>query len=288
MAIIFGTSGNNVLAGGAGDDFILGYDPAVPIPDGNDNLTGGGGNDSLYGGNGNDTLDGDTGTDRTFGGNGNDRIIDDDFVNFDIHNGGAGIDTIDYSQVTFAPGVVTINLATGLTSVSGGNTETITNFENVEGSQGSETIIGSTASNLLDGNGGNDTIDGGSGNDTLIGGAGTDTMTDGDGSDVYRFLSVTESGVGAGVRDILTDFTQGFDVIDLSPIDSNLLTAGNQAFDFISTGAFTGTGNGEVRYFQSGGNTIVQVDRQGDSNLTAEMEIQITGLVNLVATDFFL
>lgn len=288
MAIIFGTSGNNVLAGGAGDDFILGYDPAVPVPDGNDNLTGGDGNDSLYGGNGSDTLDGDTGTDSTFGGNGNDRIIDDDFVTFDIHNGGAGIDTIDYSQADFAPGEVTIDLAAGLTSVISGNTETITNFENVEGSQGSETIIGSTASNLLDGNEGNDTIDGGSGNDTLVGGAGTDTMTDGDGNDVYRFLSVTESNVGAGSRDILTDFTRSADDIDLSPIDSNLLTAGNQAFSFIGTGAFTGGGNGEVRYFQFGSNTIVQVNRQGDGNLTAEMEIQITGLVNLAAGDFVL
>jgi Ca2+-binding RTX toxin-like protein len=306
MAFIFGTPGNDVRVGGAGDDLILGYDPVVPFPDGNDTLTGGAGNDSLYGGdgndsltggtgndslyggNGNDILNGNTGIDRTFGGNGNDRIIDDDAVNFDIHDGGAGIDTIDYSPVTFGAGLVTINLATSLTSVTSGNTETILNFENVEGSQGSETIIGSAASNLLDGNSGNDTINGASGNDTLIGGLGTDRMTDGLGNDIYRYFSVTESNPGVGIRDILTDFTQVSDDIDLSPIDSNLSIAGNQAFDFIGMAAFNGGGNGQVRYFQAGGNTIIQVDRQGDGNIIAEMEIQLTGLIPLAATDFFL
>ncbi|NEQ61178.1 MAG: calcium-binding protein [Moorea sp. SIO4A1] len=120
-------------------------------------------------------LNGGSGVDTTNGGSGNDRIIDDDFVNFDIHNGGLGIDTIDYSNVTFGSGV-TINLATETTSVSGGNTETIRNFENVEGSQGGETIIGTSGANRLDGNGGNDTIQGQGGADTLIGGSGNDSL----------------------------------------------------------------------------------------------------------------
>ena len=72
-------------------------------------------------------------------------------------------------------GVVTINLATGQTSVNGGNTETISSFENATGSQGGETLIGSAAANVLDGAGGNDSLDGAAGNDTLIGGAGNDT-----------------------------------------------------------------------------------------------------------------
>ncbi|NEQ11354.1 MAG: hypothetical protein F6K37_37325 [Moorea sp. SIO4E2] len=134
---------------------------------GNDTLNGGPGNDTLNGFGGNDTINGKGGADRTNGGSGNDRIIDDDLVNFDIHNGGTGIDTIDYSNVSFSSGRVTINLATETTSVSGGNTETIRNFENVEGSQGGETIIGTSGANRLDGNGGNDTINGGSGADTI-------------------------------------------------------------------------------------------------------------------------
>ncbi|NEO43587.1 MAG: calcium-binding protein [Moorea sp. SIO4A3] len=147
---------------------------------GNDTLNGGAGNDTLNGFGGNDTINGKAGADRTNGGSGNDRIIDDDFVNFDIHNGGTGIDTIDYSNVTFSSGRVTINLNTETTSVSGGNTETIRNFENVEGSQGGETIIGTSGANRLDGNGGNDTINGGAGADRTFGGSGNDTIIDDD------------------------------------------------------------------------------------------------------------
>ena len=39
------------------------------------------------------------------GGLGNDRVIDDDFVNLDIHNGGLDTDTIDYSPIAFSNGL---------------------------------------------------------------------------------------------------------------------------------------------------------------------------------------
>ena len=42
------------------------------------------------------------GADTVYAGNGNDRVVDNDSVNFDYYDGGAGIDTIDYSQITFA------------------------------------------------------------------------------------------------------------------------------------------------------------------------------------------
>ncbi|MEM8614888.1 MAG: calcium-binding protein, partial [Cyanobacteria bacterium P01_H01_bin.105] len=84
--------------------------------------------------------------------------------------------TIDYSGVTFASGNVTINLATAFTSVAGGNTERIFNFENVEGSQGGETIIGTLDVNVINGNDGDDIILAGQGNDTITGGAGDDYL----------------------------------------------------------------------------------------------------------------
>jgi Ca2+-binding RTX toxin-like protein len=218
MATIFGTAGSNVLAGGAGADLILGYDPVDPSPDGNDNLTGNGGNDSLYGGDGNDTLNGNMGNDSLYGGDGNDFL-----------NGGMS----------------------------------------------------------------SDRLFGGNGDDTLVGGLGADTMTDGSGDDVYRYFSVTDSTPGLGNRDILTDFTSGVDKIDLSSIDSDILEVGNQAFDFIGLVGgpgvpFPGLGDGNVRYYQLGGNTFIQVDRQGDGDVVAEMEIQLTGLINPVAADFIL
>ena len=165
---------------------------------GNDSILGNQANNVLTGNAGNDTLNGGAGADTTNGGDGNDRIVDTDFVNFDVHNGGAGVDWIDYSGVTFSSGVVTINLATALVSVTAGNTETISNFENVDGSQGGETIIGNGAGNILYGNGGNDTIVAGGGEDTVRGGLGNDVLQGGfvtdyvygeDGNDTIQVLA---------------------------------------------------------------------------------------------------
>ena len=90
-------------------------------------------------------------------------------------------------------------------------------------------------------------------------------------------------------RDICTDFTHLVDKIDLSTIDANVVTAGNQAFTFIGNVAFTGI-VGEVRYFTLGSNIIIQVELDNDGNLTADMEIQLTGAATtgINASDFIL
>ena len=46
------------------------------------------------------------------------------------------------------------------------------------------------------------------------------------------------------------------------------------------------TGPGEVGLFTSGGNTIVQASTDADA--TPELQIRLTGIVNLSAGDFFL
>ncbi len=177
-----------------------------------------------------------------------------------------------------------------------------TNFENLTldntagfltalngtGNSAANVITGNSNNNTLNGLGGNDTINAGAGNDIIIGGAGKDTMSDGGGNDDYDFNATSESAVGAN-RDICTDFTHNVDDIDLSTIDANLNLGGDQAFTFIGNVAFTGTA-GEVRFFTSGANIIVQVDLQGDGNQTADMEIQLTGAaaVGINANDFIL
>lgn len=160
----------------------------------------------------------------------------------------------------------------------------------LEGRSGNDNLYGGDGNDYLSGDSNNDTLIGENGNDTLVGGAGTDTMTGGSGNDRYQFLNVTNSNVGVGIRDICTDFTPGIDKFDLATIDSNLSVAGNQAFDFIGNAAFNNLGNGQVRYFQNiaGNRTIIQIDRQGDGNQTAEMEIELVGIKNLVAGNFIL
>ena len=123
-------------------------------------------------------LNGGSGADTIYGNSGNDRFIDDDGVSSDNYYAGSGIDRIDYSPVTFVgASSVTIDLSQQQTTVTGGNTETLSGFENVEGSQGGETIIGDSLANVLDGDAGDDTIDGFLGNDTMNGGAGIDTLS---------------------------------------------------------------------------------------------------------------
>jgi len=93
-------------------------------------------------------------------------------------DGGSGVDTVDYSQITQT---VTIDLETGSaqrfalnnTSVA---TDTITHFENVNGTIFNDTISGSSVANVLDGNAGNDRLVGLGGDDRLIGGEGDDTL----------------------------------------------------------------------------------------------------------------
>ena len=135
---------------------------------------------------------------------------------------------------------------------------------------------------LLGGNGA-DVLDGGLGNDILIGGAGSDSLTGGVGSDVFRYLSVLDSPLGSGA-DHITDFVHGPDRIDLSGIDANDVLAGDQAFTFLGTGAFTGLG--QLRLGTDGGHAALFGNTTGD--LTADFEIILDNNVNLLVGDLVL
>lgn len=256
-----------------------------------DRITGGDLDDIVHGGAGADILDG----------------------------GGGGVDTLSYAGAAVA---VTVNLRTFSTAGSAVNSDAFgdvlsgfeSSFENVIGGNGADTLTGSAAANRLEGGLGNDTINGGSGNDNLVGGggndringgtgsdliaggtgsdrltgaAGKDEMTGGGGADRFIFLSIADSQVQA-LRDVITDFEQGSDRIDLSAIDAIDGTAANDVFDFIADGSFTGAA-GELRYFTSnnnGGITIVAGDINGDG--TGDFHIQLTGIYTLADGDFVL
>jgi Ca2+-binding RTX toxin-like protein len=82
--------------------------------------------------------------------------------------------------------------------------------DTASGGSGADNITGGEGDDVIDGDGGKDKLYGNEGNDVMAGGAGNDTMTGGVGSD--RFVFTTG-------HDVITDFEEGDDDIDLSFLD---------------------------------------------------------------------
>lgn len=273
-----GRNGNEQINGGEGNDTIEGRL-------GNDILWGNSGNDLIYGGGGDDTFNLSEGDDSLFG--------------------GAGIDEANGYVIQDN---LTINLATGLLEMRDELGEvlhsvSLSRFENASGGLNDDRVTGNLAANVLNGNSGNDSLFGGIGNDlldggvhndllvggadadTLIGGQGADTMTGGGGADVFRFVSRYDA-INPYI-DRITDFSLAQDKLDFALIDADLATSGDQAFVFIGSAAFSGSGP-QIRFAQNVGavTTTVQVLLAG--SVVTSIEIVLNGLHNLTADAFIL
>ncbi|WP_158589869.1 beta strand repeat-containing protein [Gemmobacter lutimaris] len=288
--VISATEGSDTLVlienvlGGSGGDRIVGdtVDNTLTGNAGNDNLFGVGGNDTLFGGTGIDGLYGADGADQLFGGADNDRLFGG--AGNDTLDGGAGLDFADYRPA--AGTGVTVNLSIAgaqAISVSEGF-DTLVNVENLSGSGFGDTLTGNAGDNVIYGIEGNDTISGGGGVDRLIGGLGQDTLTGGAGADVFFFTRVADSDLISG-RDTITDFVSGTDKLNLAQIDANTGLAGDQAFTFLGTGAFTNVA-GQLRLAVSGANSFLLGDTDG--NGTADLNVALLGVTSIVAGDIIL
>lgn len=156
--------------------------------------------------------------------------------------------------------------------------------DTVRGGSSSDTLSGGEGEDTLLGDGGNDRLTGDNGADLLVGGAGRDTMAGGADADQFRFRWVSDSGVGAALRDQITGFETGLDLIDLSEMDANAAAAGNQAFSWIGAAAF-GTQAGQLRLV-TGANSVLQGDVGGDG--VADFEVQLTGVTGVGVNDILL
>ncbi len=192
----------------------------------------------------------------------------------DTLDGGDGNDTL-----TGRGGNDTLNGFGGDDTLNvGGGKDTLT------GGGGADHRNGGPNSDSLSGGGGNDTLDGGGGADTLLGHGGRDVLTGGLGLDAFKFNSITDLAAGKQ-RDHITDFSKANDVFDLHNIDAEAGVAGNQAFHSIGASAFSDT-KGELRVHNSGANTIVAGDTNGDGN--ADFSLLVENVHNLHAADFML
>src|SRR6056297_967903 len=303
------TTGDDVIQGTLGDDNIdlLAGNDEFSGNSGNDTVLGNTGNDTIEGNNGDDSIAGDAGDDVLFGNDGQDTLLggaDNDILNggngADSLDGGDGIDTASFEG---ADGRVLVDLlvdgATAPYAVfyteGASEGDVFVNIENGIGSAVSDQFRGDNGANMLDGaNGwdrlygrqGDDTLIGGNGGDMLYGNAGADIMSGGTTAQRDRFIYFrdTDTGVGEGNRDVITDFQSGTDRIEISRIDANIVLGGpRQDFIFIADTAFSNTA-GELRYEQTGTETILQADRNGDG--VSDWEIELTGTVTLQSGDF--
>jgi Ca2+-binding RTX toxin-like protein len=114
---------------------------------------------------------------------------------------------------------------------------------------------------------------------------GKDELAGNSGNDTFIFNSVAESPAG-NARDVIDDFEQGSDVIDLTSIDADVTGGGlSDPFTFIGTTPFDNIA-GELRYRFEPGNTVVEGDVNGDG--TADFQIELVSQIALTASDFLL
>ncbi|AEQ52571.1 M10 family metallopeptidase C-terminal domain-containing protein [Pelagibacterium halotolerans] len=260
------------FVGGSGNDTIYGSGAA-------NMLRGGDGDDTMRGGGGDDVLFGERGNDWVHAGPGDDTIVATIDDGDDTLIGANGIDTLDFSSISAD---VTAHLGKNTAFSAQTGNDRLNTIENFVGGSGNDTITGSGAANVLSGGDGNDILEGLAGKDILAGGAG---------NDAFVFRNVAHSSPGTADRDVIADFTQGEDTIDLSLIDANTTTSGNQAFIFLASvgTAFTGLA-AELNFaFEDidgteNDRTIVAGDVNGDQ--VSDFSIELNGLIQLTAADF--
>ena len=142
--------------------------------------------------------------------------------------------------------------------------------DSLDGGSGNDVVLGGDGRDKIKGGSGNDVIDGGNGNDTINAGSGDDTIDGGSGVDRF-FLGagddVASGGAGADTfifrtedasasdQDVITDFTLGEDILDLTQLE-----LGGTAEDWLASNAsLTQEGSVEISIGQA---TLTLLDHQ--------------------------
>ena len=159
---LFGFAGDDILLGGEGQDYLRGDNDlqSTITPTGNDFLSGDVGNDQLYGDGGDDTLFGGPDDDTLWGDSGTEPTSQD---GQDVLDGEDGND-----QLIGGGGTDVLHGSAGLDTLWGGT--------------GDDTLSGGDDNDTLYGEDGNDTLSGDASDDVLQGNAGDDYLTGGDGA----------------------------------------------------------------------------------------------------------
>jgi Ca2+-binding RTX toxin-like protein len=242
---VVGTSFNDVIVTGAGDDRI----------------ESGAGDDRIDGGAGADWLDGGSGADIMTGGTGDDTYVVDDAADTVTEQAGGGNDTVRTSMSNY---VLPTNVERLVYTGTGGTVQGSAGDDEITGGDGDDTLSGGNGNDKLYGGGGADTLDGGAGDDRLDGGSGADTLKGGAAADIL-------SG-GAGADTFLGKIAHmnGDRITDLSAGDRITVSdASYSGFSYIHAGSSL-----------SFGGTSLDI---GSSNVRLVTAVSATGGVDLVA-----
>ncbi|MBP1859666.1 calcium-binding protein [Rhizobium herbae] len=292
---LFGGSSADKLTGGAGFDTLFGGA-------GNDTLSGGADVNELYGQGGSDIFKVASFADYAAGANETFDIIKDFQLGLDrIDVSALGVSSFDQFELlswTSSSGVsFSVNGTANGFEIEGLKRAQLSASDFIfsnktavvdNGDTGRDYMLGSRSADKLSGGGGTDVLLGGDGNDKLYGdagddylhgGNGADQLAGGTGADSFIYMHLSESGGSSATRDTILDFsgTAG-DRIDLRTIDASTKTAGDQAFSFLGTAAFTGKA-GELRYDKTSSNTYIYADINGDEK--ADFSIRLDDAVTL-------
>ena len=321
--VIYGSNFRDIIYGNGGADDIYGKGGADDLygDSGNDYIYGGDGADYLWGGTGTNDLWGGWGYDRFITSNRNSGYSDD--LIHDFHSGSDqidlrswGVSSMDqlrdilltdhdnnvvfhatyngYGHSLIIDGYHPNELSARdfVFDKGGSRDETGTRYGDVmfgsqssdtlDGAGGADKILGGNSSDKLFGGEGADRLYGGTGNDKLAGDAGRDQLVGGGGVDTFIFNEVTDSR--GSQRDTIVDFKRAYDHIDVSGIDADKSTAGDDAFTFVGDSVFTGVG--QINFTRSGSDIIVAGNTDTDTD--AEFQFIIHDIRSINVGDFIL
>ncbi|MES2677874.1 MAG: peptidoglycan DD-metalloendopeptidase family protein [Pseudomonadota bacterium] len=224
-----------------------------------------------------DAFDGGNGYDKINLTSGNDVMFLDDAIVSNIGeiaklssieeiNAGDGDDVIDLTSLNFSYEDVIINGGNGDDVLWGNDGDDILN-----GEEGNDNLQGGKGNDIIDGGNGDDIIKGYDGNDSITGGNGFDMISGGAGNDIFIFTNKTDSAqtISEQEADMILDFIQGEDKIDLS-------TLGFQSITFGQNSNISADG---LEYYYQNGDTIID-----DPN--SNFGFRMAGEINLNHNDF--
>jgi len=177
-------------------------------------------------------------------------------------NAGLGSDIIDLTSLNFSYGDITLNGGQGDDVLWSSDGDDILN-----GGEGDDNLQSGLGDDVINGGSGDDIIKSYDGDDVINAGLGSDSIIGGEGNDQFIYSALTDSTDES--MDIILDFIQSEDQLDLSNLD----------FDSISKGQGSAADSNSLEYYFQDSNTFID-----DPN--SNFSIKLSGEIDLGASDF--